>query len=141
MSKLLVDLGLVFDLVLWSELCVDLFLNQLQIFVQLYFLQGCFSCPKCSYRARRVLEHNIRQEGIGDRVAWGESCYEELEKERGQGEETSSWKGARMWCANFLIRRGQTRYFLVEWFDCESIPSGRRRRMMQLVLGNFPCGA
>lgn len=33
------------------------------------------------------LEHNIRQEGIGDRVAWGEWCYEELEKERGQGEE------------------------------------------------------
>ena len=28
------------------------------------------------------VEHKIRQEGIGDRVAWGEWCYEELEKER-----------------------------------------------------------
>jgi hypothetical protein len=28
------------------------------------------------------VEHKIRQKGIGDRVAWGEWCYEELEKER-----------------------------------------------------------
>ena len=102
----------------------------------------------CMWRRKRQpwmdhlagLEHNIRQEGIGDRVAWGEWCYEEFKKERGQGEEKRSLNGARIWCANFLIRRGQSRHFLGEWFDDESIPSGRRRRMMQLVLVNFPCG-
>ena len=83
------------------------------------------------------VEHKIRQEGIGDHVAWGEWCYEELEKERGQGEEKASWKGARTWCANFLIRSGQS-HFLWEWLDDASIPvgsvTGRRRRMVQLVL-------
>ena len=49
------------------------------------------------------LAHVIRQQGLGDRVAWGKWCYEELEKEREQGGEKASWKGADTWCTNFLI--------------------------------------
>ena len=67
------------------------------------------------------LEHNIRQKGIGDRVAWGKWCYVELEKER-SGRREVKLEGARMWCANFLIRRGQSNSFLGEWFDNDSIP-------------------
>jgi len=40
------------------------------------------------------LAHVIRQQGLGDRVAWGKWCYEKLEKEREQGGEKASWKGA-----------------------------------------------
>ena len=32
------------------------------------------------------LAHVIRQQGLGDRVAWGKWCYEELEKEREKAE-------------------------------------------------------
>ena len=65
---------------------------------------------------------------------------EELEKDKGQGEEKTGWKGARTRCAIFLIRRGPSHHFLGEWFHDKSIPVGRRRRMMRLVLGNVPCG-
>ena len=71
-------------------------------------------------------------------VVW---CYEELEKEREQGGEKTSWKGADTWCTNFPMRCGQSHQFLAEWLNNESVPMGRRRRLMQLVLGNFPCGA
>jgi hypothetical protein len=30
---------------------------------------------------------------------------------------------------------------LAEWLNNDSVPIGRRRRLMQLVLGNFLCGA
>ena len=40
------------------------------------------------------LVHVMRQQGLGDRVAWGKWCYEELEKEREQGGAKASWKGA-----------------------------------------------
>ena len=86
------------------------------------------------------LAHVIRQQGIGDRVAWGKWCYEELPKLREQGGEKASWKGADTWCANFLIRGDQSHQFLAEWLHNESVPMGRRRRLMQTVLGNFPCG-
>ena len=87
------------------------------------------------------LAHVIQQQGLGDRVAWGKWCYEELEKEREQGGEKASWKGADTWCTNFLIRPGQSRQFLADWLSNESVPMKSRRRLMQLVLGNFPCGA
>jgi hypothetical protein len=48
----------------------------------------------------------IRQQGLGDRVVWGKWCYEELEKEREQGGEKTSWKVADTWCTNFLMRCG-----------------------------------
>ena len=74
-------------------------------------------------------------------MAWGKCCYEELEKEREQGGEKKSWKGADTLCTNFLMRGGQSHQFLAEWLRNESVPMGSRRRLMQLVLGNFPCGA
>ena len=37
------------------------------------------------------LEHSIRQEGIGDRVAWGKWCYEDLR--RGEFREKGSQAG------------------------------------------------
>ena len=61
------------------------------------------------------LAHEIRQQGRGDRVAWGKWCYEELAKLREQGGEKASWKGADTWCTNFLIRCDQSRQFLAEW--------------------------
>jgi len=86
------------------------------------------------------LAHVIRQQGLGDRVAWGKWCYEELEKEREQGGAKASWKGADTWCTNFLIRQGQSHQFVADWISNESVPMKRRRRIMQLELGNFPCG-
>ena len=41
------------------------------------------------------LVHVIRQQGLGDRIAWGKWCYEELEKEREQGGETTSFRVGR----------------------------------------------
>jgi hypothetical protein len=51
--------------------------------------------------------HAIRQEGLGDRAAWGKWCYEELEKEIEQGGEKTSWKGADTRC----MRCGQSHQF------------------------------
>ena len=87
------------------------------------------------------LMHVIRQQGLGDWTVWGKWCLEELEKEREQGREKASWKGADTWCTNFLIRPSESHQFLADWLHNESVPMKRRRRLMQLVLGNFPCGA
>ena len=87
------------------------------------------------------LMHVIRQQGLGDRTVWGKWCFEELGKERKQDREKASWKGADTWCTDFLIRPDQSRQFLADWLHNESVPMKRRRRLMQIVLGNFPCGA
>ena len=87
------------------------------------------------------LMHVIRQQGLGDWTVWGKWCFEEFGKERKQDREKASWKGADTWCTDFLIRPDQSRQFLADWLHNESVPMKRRRRLMQLVLGNFPCGA
>ena len=87
------------------------------------------------------LSHVIRQQGLGNRFARRKWCYEELEKEVDQGGEKASWNGADTRCTNFLIRCDQNHQYLAEWLHYESVPLRRRRRLMQLVLGNFPCGA
>ena len=50
-------------------------------------------------------------------------------------------EGSRHLVHNSLMRLGQSHQFLAEWLRNESVPMGRRRRLMRLVLGNFPCGA
>ena len=86
------------------------------------------------------LAHVIRQQGLGDRVAWGKWCYEKLEKKREQGGEKARWKVTDTWCTNFLIRQGQSHQFVADWIGNESVPMKRRRRIQQLELDNFPCG-
>ena len=57
--------------------------------------------------------------------------------------EESSCQEKRTWCADFLIRRGQSHHFLGEYFRDDSNPVGRRRWMMQMVhenFANFSCG-
>ena len=83
------------------------------------------------------LERTIRKEGVGDREAWGRWWLEELEKEQGQGAEKRRCKGGRRWCADVLMRRGQSHDLLGEWCRDDSMPAGRRRRMMQLMVGRF----
>ena len=46
----------------------------------------------------RARQHHHRQEGIGDGVAWGEWCYEELEKERSGRREVKLEGGENMVC-------------------------------------------
>ena len=53
------------------------------------------------------LAHVIRQQGLGDRVAWGKWCYEELEKEREQGGEKASWKERIRGALIFSYDRGR----------------------------------
>ena len=87
------------------------------------------------------LECTIRKEGVGDREAWGRWWLEELEKKEGQGAEKRRCKGGRRWCADVLMRRGQSHDLPGEWFRDDWMPAGRGRRRMQLVVGSFACGA
>ena len=50
-------------------------------------------------------------------------------------------RGAPIFSHAMRPKSGFSHQFLAEWPNNESVPIGRRRRLMQLVPGNFPCGA
>ena len=44
------------------------------------------------------------------------------------------------WSTDFLLREGSSREEIGKWLKNKSIPWQRRRRLLQVVTGTFPCG-
>ena len=71
---------------------------------------------------------------------WMEKCTEQ----RRNGQEGEK-KGQRSpatdsWTADFMTRKGESRECIHKWLKCRSIPWKRRRRLIQVLTGTFPCG-
>jgi hypothetical protein len=65
---------------------------------------------------------------------WGKKCFEDLDQRRmGQ-------PATRTWSTDFLLREGSSREEIGKWLKNKSIPWQRRRRLLQVVTGTFPCG-
>jgi hypothetical protein len=69
-----------------------------------------------------------------DEREWGKKCFEDLDQRR-MGKPVT-----RTWSTDFLLREGSSREEIGKWLKKKSIPWQRRRRLLQVVTGTFPCG-
>jgi ribonuclease HI len=69
-----------------------------------------------------------------DERTWGRKCFEDLDQRRMGRPATSTWS------TDFLLREGSSREEMGKWLKNKSIPWQRRRRLLQVVTGTFPCG-
>jgi hypothetical protein len=69
-----------------------------------------------------------------DEREWGKKCFEDLDQRRMGRPATSTWS------TDFLLREGSSREEIGKWLKNKSIPWQRRRRLLQIVTGTFPCG-
>ena len=69
-----------------------------------------------------------------DERAWGRKCFEDLNQKRMGRPATSTWS------TDFLLREGSSREEIGKWLKNKSIPCQRRRRLLHVVTGTFPCG-
>jgi ribonuclease HI len=69
-----------------------------------------------------------------DERTWGRKCFEDLDQRRMGRPATSTWS------TDFLLREGTSREEIGKWLKNKSIPWQRRRRLLQVVTGTFPCG-
>jgi len=69
-----------------------------------------------------------------DERAWGRKCFQDLDQKRMGRPATSTWS------TDFLLREGSSREEIGKWLKNKSIPWQRRRRLLQVVTGTFPCG-
>ncbi len=65
---------------------------------------------------------------------WGKKCFEDLNQRRIRRPATSTWS------TDFLLREGSSREEIGKWLKNKSLPWQRRRRLLQVVTGTFPCG-
>jgi hypothetical protein len=66
---------------------------------------------------------------------WGWECMLHL-----QETENRQSPGATTWAAEFLVREGESREFLVLWFVSGAIHEAKKRRATQVITCSFPCG-
>ena len=65
---------------------------------------------------------------------WGKKCFEDLDQlRRGR-------PATRTWSTDFLLREGSSREEIGKWLKNNSVPWRRRRRLLHVVTGTFPCG-
>ena len=69
-----------------------------------------------------------------DDKEWGKKCFEDLDQRR------MGRPATRTWSTDFLLREGSSREEIGKWLKNKSIPWQRRRRLLQVVTGTFPCG-
>ena len=69
-----------------------------------------------------------------DEQEWGKECFEDLEG-RNMGKSVTN-----TWCTDFLIRDRVGREEMGRWLRNKAVPWKRRRRLIQVVTGTFPCG-
>jgi hypothetical protein len=67
-----------------------------------------------------------------DEQEWGRKCFDHLDQRR-MGRPVT-----RTWSTDFL--EGLSREEIGKWLKNKSIPWQRRRRLLQVVTGTFPCG-
>jgi hypothetical protein len=72
--------------------------------------------------------------GFKDEREWGKKCFEDRDQRRMGRPATSTWS------TDFLLREGSSREEIGKWLKNKSIPWQRRRRLLQVVTGTFPCG-
>jgi len=77
---------------------------------------------------------SIRRGAFKVKEVWGPKCLKDLE---GLAERDNP--ATNTWCADFVMRSGQSQEYRGEWLNNPSRPSWRRR-LMQMTLGIFPCG-
>jgi hypothetical protein len=65
---------------------------------------------------------------------WGKKCFEDLDQRR------IGRPATRTWSTNFLLREGSSREEIGKWFKNKAVLWRRRRRLLQVVTGTFPCG-
>jgi hypothetical protein len=65
---------------------------------------------------------------------WGMKCFEDLDQRR------MGRPATRTWSTDFLLREGSSREEKGKWLKNKSVPWRRRRRLLQVVTGTFPCG-
>ena len=86
-----------------------------------------------------VIKHTRRAEAsksgsFKDEREWGKKCFEDLDQRRMGRPATSTWS------TDFLLREGSSREEIGKWLKNKSIPCQRRRRLLHVVTGTFPCG-
>ena len=69
-----------------------------------------------------------------DEQGWGKKCFEDLDQRR------MGRPATRTWSTDFLLREGSGRVEIGKWMTNKAIPWRRRRRLLQVVTGTFPCG-
>jgi hypothetical protein len=69
-----------------------------------------------------------------DEREWVKKCFEDLDQQRMGRPATSTWS------TDFLLLEGSSRKEIGKWLKNKSIPWQRRRRLLQVVTGTFPCG-
>ena len=67
------------------------------------------------------------------KMNWGKKCFEDLDQRR-MGRPVT-----RTWSTDFLLREGSSREEIGKWLKNKSIPWQQRRRLLQVVIGTFPC--
>jgi ribonuclease HI len=69
-----------------------------------------------------------------DDKEWGKACFDDLDKRR------MGRPATRTWSTDFLLREKSSKDEIGKWLRNKSIPWQRRRRLLQVVTGTFPCG-
>jgi hypothetical protein len=75
-----------------------------------------------------------RSRSFKNRQEWGKKCFEDLDQRR------MGRPATRTWSTDFLLLEGSSREERGKWFKNRSAPCRRRRRLLQVVTGTFPCG-
>ena len=65
---------------------------------------------------------------------WGKKYCEDLDQQR------MGLPATRTWSTDFLLREGSSREEIGKRLQNKSVPWRRRRRLLQMVTGTFPCG-
>jgi hypothetical protein len=68
------------------------------------------------------------QSDLMDSTSWGWSCMLQLQ-------ETDNWEkqAATTWAAEFLLREGESREFLVSWINSSAVHEAKKRRAKQVT--------
>jgi hypothetical protein len=89
---------------------------------------------QCWLQASRAGTEASQSGSFKDEHDWGKKCFEDLEQRR-MGRPVT-----RTWSTDFLLREGSSREEMEKWLENKSIPWPRRKRLLQVVTGTFPCG-
>ena len=69
-----------------------------------------------------------------------EKCTEQRRNGQGQEKKVQRSPASDSWTADSMTRTGESRECIHKWLKCKSIPWQRRRRLIQVLTGTFPCG-
>jgi hypothetical protein len=79
-------------------------------------------------------DRSIKEWSFKDEQEWGKKCFEDLDQRR------LGRLVTRTWSTGFLLWEGSSQEEIGKWLKNKSTPWQRRRRLLQVVTGTFPCG-